>query len=68
MSQEEAAVRRMSVRGKSRELKSDSCSVTGPVNGELSSQPGGDVVCGSQVGKSSIKGSQTQVSQGARAI
>jgi len=64
MSQGEAAVRRMSVRGESRELKSGSWSVSGSVNGELSSQPGGLVMCGSQVGRAQLKGPKLRLVKG----
>lgn len=63
ISQEEAAVQRMNARGEFGELKSGS----GPVSSEVFSRPGGDVVVGVKLGNLQ-KGSQTQASQGARAI
>jgi hypothetical protein len=52
----------------SRELKSGSESDSGsdsePVNGELSSQPGGNVVCGSQVGRAQLKGPKRRLVKG----
>jgi hypothetical protein len=48
----------------SRELKSGSESDSEPVNGELSSQPGGDVVCESQVGRAQLKGPKRRLVKG----